>query len=136
MCKTTWMPLLRFEAILMEGISMTKNRLRYKDFIGSVEFSEPDSCFFGEILGINDLVVFEGDSVTSLKESFFEAVDDYIVLCAEVGKQPLKSFKGSFNVRISPELHKEAAMMANEKGLTFNAFVNEAIHDAVHTRAS
>jgi len=39
---------------------MTSNILEYKDFIGSVNYSDEDECFYGKIEGINDLVTFEG----------------------------------------------------------------------------
>jgi len=110
---------------------MTDNMLKYKDFYGSVEYSANDECFFGKILGTSDLVTFEGNSVPALKNAFTEAVEDYIVLCKEAGKEPQKTYKGSFNVRIPPELHREAAVMANSKGLSLNALVEKAINDLV-----
>ena len=111
---------------------MTDNLLKYKDFYGSVEYSSADECFFGKIIGTADLVTFEGKSVDSLKTAFAEAVEDYIVLCEEAGKEPQKSFKGSFNIRISPKLHREAAAIASREGISLNAFVEKAIYDEVH----
>jgi len=112
---------------------MTNNTLSYKDYYGSVEYSAADECFFGKIIGINDLVSFEGGSVSELKKAFAEAVDDYIAMCAEIGKEPQKSYKGSFNVRIPPELHKEAAITATRIGISLNAFVEKAIYDQIHS---
>jgi predicted HicB family RNase H-like nuclease len=112
---------------------MTDNMLKYKDFYGNVEYSAPDECFFGKIIGIADLVTFEGESVNNLKKAFVEAVEDYLVLCKEAGKEPQKSYKGSFNIRISPELHRAAAVIANEKGISLNSFVEKAIYDGVYT---
>ena len=60
--------------------------MQYKKFIGSVNFSGTDECFFGKIEGINDLVTFEGNSVKDLKKAFHESVDDYLALCEEAGK--------------------------------------------------
>lgn len=60
--------------------------------------SADDEVFYGKILGINDLVNFEGASVKQLKKAFKEAVDDYLELCAEIGKTPEKTYKGTFNV--------------------------------------
>jgi len=110
---------------------MADNMLKYKDFFGSVDYSASDECFYGKIIGTSDLVTFEGDSVESLKVAFIEAVEDYLILCEEVGKEPQKSYKGSFNVRVSPELHKDAAMLASRKGISLNAFVEKALSDAV-----
>lgn len=112
---------------------MNDNVLKYKDYIGSVEYSAPDECFFGKIIGVSDLVTFEGESVTSLKKAFAEAVDDYLAMCRETGKEAQKTYKGSFNIRISPELHKEAAVAANMQGITLNALVEKAIYDEIHS---
>jgi len=111
---------------------MNDNMLKYKDFFGSVEYSAADECFFGKIIGTTDLVTFEGKSVGNLKKAFTEAVEDYLVLCKEAGKEPQKSYKGSFNVRISPELHKAAAVIAGKKGISLNTFVEKAIYDEVY----
>jgi len=112
---------------------MAANTLKYKDFFGSVEYSADDDCFCGKIIGTTDLVTFEGDSVESLKAAFVEAVDDYLALCKEAGKEPQKTYKGSFNVRISPDLHKEAVMLASRKGISLNAFVEKTLYEAVNS---
>ncbi len=103
------------------------DKLKYKDFIGSVHFSAEDEVFFGKIEGISDLVTFEGSTVSKLKKSFKEAVEDYIELCQDVGKNIFKSFKGSFNVRVNPKLHSQAFKKALIEGKTLNQFVKEAI---------
>jgi len=111
---------------------MNNNMLKYKDFYGSVEYSDADECFYGKIIGTTDLVTFEGKSVKDLKKAFSEAVDDYIILCKEANKEPQRSYKGSFNIRISPELHRAAAHIANRDGISLNAFVEKAIYDEVY----
>ncbi len=107
------------------------DKLLYKEFIGTVHFSAKDSVFYGKVEGINDLVTFEGDNVQDLKTSFEEAVEDYIALCAELGKEPMKSFKGSFNVRITPKLHSKAFKFASLKGTSLNQLVSEAIEEKI-----
>ena len=112
---------------------MMTNTLKYKDFLGSVEYSDGDNCFFGKIIGTTDLITFEGDSVETLKAAFAEAVEDYLTLCKEVGKEPQKAYKGSFNVRVSPDLHKEAVMLASRRGISLNAFVEKTLYEAVNS---
>ena len=107
------------------------DKLTYKGFIGSVHFEGEDEIFFGKIEGINDLVTFEGESVSTLKNAFAEAVDDYLALCESIGKEPFKSFKGSFNIRITPQLHRKAFQLATLKGMTLNQFVQHAIEKGV-----
>jgi len=115
---------------------MADNVLKYKNFYGSVEFSADDECFFGKLIGTDDLVTFEGESVDTLKKAFAEAVEDYIVLCKKTGKEPQKSYKGSFNIRLPPELHKEAAAIASREGISLNAYVEKAISAQVHSKSS
>jgi predicted HicB family RNase H-like nuclease len=101
--------------------------LTYKGFIGSVHFDAEERVFFGKVEGVGDLVTFEGKDVDQLTGAFHDAVDDYLALCKEAGKEPMKSFKGSFNVRIPPSLHVKAALRAAERHISLNQFVREAI---------
>ena len=55
-----------------------KNELKYKGFIGSVNFSAEDRVFYGKIEGINDLVTFEGTTVDELEEAFKYMVEEHI----------------------------------------------------------
>ena len=103
------------------------DKLKYREFIGSVHFSAEDEVFYGKIEGVNDLVTFEGSTVHKLQRAFKEAVEDYLQLCTEVGKEAFKSFKGTFNVRIRPELHSKAFEQALLEGKTLNQFVQESI---------
>jgi len=104
-----------------------KDVLRYNDFIGSVHFSAEDECFFGKIEGIDDLVTFEGRDVVELKKAFHEAVEDYIGLCRKAGKPLHKSCKGSFNVRMTAELHQKAARKSALLGISLNQLVQRAV---------
>ena len=99
------------------------NTLRYKGFIGSVNFSEEDSVFFGKIEGINGMVNFEGQSV--------QAVDEYLAYCEEEGVQPHKSYSGSLNVRLTPEIHSHIAMLAQRAGISINAFIKQALEKQI-----
>jgi predicted HicB family RNase H-like nuclease len=103
----------------------------YKDYIGSVHFNADDEIFFGKIEGIEDLITFEGNSVLEVKGAFEEAVNDYIELLKESGKKIEKSYKGSFNIRIAPEIHKKAKRLALMKGISLNQFIQKAVEEEV-----
>ncbi len=109
------------------------NTLKYKGFIGSVDFSEEDNIFFGKIEGIDGLVNFEGSSVNELKSSFHEAVEDYIAYCKEEGIVPQKSYSGTLNIRLSPDIHRKIAILANKAGVSVNAFIKQALNREVAT---
>ncbi len=107
------------------------NTLTYKGYIGSVAFSEKDNVFFGKIEGIDGLVNFEGESVRELTEAFHEAVDDYLSYCKEEGIEPHKSYSGSLNVRLTPEMHSRVAALAKKMGISINAFIKSAVEKQV-----
>ena len=109
------------------------NTMEYKGYLGSVEFSEEDALFYGKVLGIRALVSYEGSTAQELIADFHGAVDDYLELCAQQGKAPERAYKGSFNVRISPELHKQAVVAAMAHNMSLNSFVESSIARAVHT---
>jgi len=106
---------------------MKKDYLEYKGFIGTVHFSTEDEMFFGKIEGIPDLISFEGMSVKELKKAFQEAVNSYIELCKEHNKPVVKSLKGTFNIRINPELHRRAYNISSARGISLNQLVQKAI---------
>ncbi len=109
--------------------------LQYKGYFATVHFSGDDEVFYGKILGINDLISFEGATVKELKKSFQEAVNDYLETCKELKKDPDKGYKGSFNVRIPAELHKQAANYSAIKKMSLNDFVRFAIDFTIHKAA-
>ncbi len=108
------------------------NYIHYRDYTGSIEFSEEDEVFHGKVIGIKSLILFEGDSVKTLIEDFHNAVDEYLEFCEKNGRQPEKPFKGSFNIRIKPELHRQAALAASARGISLNSFVEDAIRQTVN----
>ena len=108
------------------------NTMEYKGYVGSVEFSEEDALFYGKVLGIRALISYEGTNATELVADFHGAVDDYLELCAQSGTEPEKAYKGSFNVRISPELHKQAVIAAMSRNMSLNSFVETSIQQALH----
>ena len=105
--------------------------MKYKGYIGSVNFSEKDGVFFGKVEGIDGLVNFEGESVKELTDAFHEAVDDYVEFCRTEGIEPHKSYSGSLNIRISPETHSYVATLAKQSGISINAFIRRALEQRV-----
>lgn len=105
--------------------------LKYKDYFSTIHYSAEDDIFHGKVIGINDLVTFEGRSVAELKKAFKEAIEDYLETCKELKKQPDKTYRGSFNVRIPASMHRQAALIAAQKKLTLNEFMKAAICFAI-----
>lgn len=103
------------------------NILEYKGYLTKIEFNSVDKVLYGKIEGISDLIIFENEDASKIEEEFHRAVDDYLSFCEEVGKEPDKIYKGTFNIRISPQLHKELALRAFRNNESLNQTVENAI---------
>ena len=101
--------------------------LRYRGYEGSVAVSLDDRVLHGRVLFVNDLVSYEGATVPELEASFREAVDAYLELCTDKGTEPDRPFKGAFNVRVSPTLHRGIALRAAREGRSLNEVVKAAL---------
>lgn len=110
------------------------NTMKYRGYLGSVEYSEEDGILYGKVLGIRSVLSYEGESVSELVEDFHGVVDDYLRVCEEDGITPERAYKGSFNVRVDPELHKESAVYAMAHQMTLNSVVESALRQYIATR--
>ncbi len=104
-----------------------KNMMEYKGYFGSVNYNDEDRIFYGKVEYIRSLISYEGHDVESLRNNFCEAVDDYLELAKARNIEPEESFKGSFNIRTSKELHRRAAIAAKQRDINLNKLVNEAM---------
>nr|WP_320132343.1 type II toxin-antitoxin system HicB family antitoxin [uncultured Holophaga sp.] len=112
------------------------NIMTYKNFEGTVEVDMETYVCRGKILFIKDLVTYESDSIRGIESEFHAAVDDYIETCKELGRKPQKPLKGVFNVRVKPEIHKEATLRALKEGVKLNEIVCKSIDLYLHGSSS
>jgi predicted HicB family RNase H-like nuclease len=105
--------------------------MNYRDYLGSVEFDEDERVFHGKLEFIRALVSYEAEDAEGLVQAFHDAVDDYLAHCEERGTAPERPLKGSFNVRVGPDLHRRAVIAAAHAGVSLNAFTTRALEAAV-----
>jgi predicted HicB family RNase H-like nuclease len=106
-------------------------QLEYKGYAGTAEISESDGVFHGKLAHLRDLVTYESNTAKGLAKAFREAVDDYLADCAADGREPDRPFKGQFNVRTRPELHRAYAGLAAARGQSLNEIVTYALESAL-----
>jgi len=94
--------------------------MEYHGYHAIISYDQEDDMFIGEVLGVNDSLNFYGNTTKELRESFHQSIDNYVKLCKEKGKKPEKEYRGTFNVRISPELHKRLSEEADLNNITLN----------------
>lgn len=104
--------------------------MAYKGYSARVEYDDEDGIFMGRIAGIRDRVGFHADTVAELREAFHEAVEDYLETCARVGKAPQKSYSGQMLFRVSPEVHRKAAVAAELAGKSLNQWAEDVLSRA------
>lgn len=102
--------------------------LKYKGYLGTVEYSEEDNCLFGKAIGINkNLISYEGKTVEELKADFQAGIDLYLESCQERGVKPQKPYSGSINIRIPSVLHSQLALKAQMTGRSINAIIKDLL---------
>ena len=112
------------------------NVLSWRGYTASVQYDAEDNILFGKVDGIKSRILFDSTEAATVEDAFRAAVDEYLEDCAEEGIEPEKPYKGTFNVRIEPELHRECAHYAAEHGTTLNGVVRMALMQYVHADGS
>ncbi|MDX2073637.1 MAG: type II toxin-antitoxin system HicB family antitoxin [Alphaproteobacteria bacterium] len=100
--------------------------MEYKGYTAKIEFDADDRAFHGMVLGINDVVHFQGASVKELEKEFRASVDDYLEFCKARREKPDKPYSGKLVFRTSSELHRKIAIAAQLAGKSINQFLEDA----------
>ena len=103
--------------------------MKYKGFIGKVEYDDEFHIFAGSVINTRTVITFQGTTVAQIEEEFRASIDDYLEWCKEDGIEPERPYSGKFNVRVSPETHRRAAIKSKLMGMSLNSFVEKAIDD-------
>jgi predicted HicB family RNase H-like nuclease len=101
--------------------------MKYKGYTGVVEFDEESGSLYGRVIGLRDVITFQGESVAEVTQAFHDSVDDYLEFCAKRGRDPEKPYSGQFVLRIDPKLHRALAHAAEEKGQSLTSLVEETL---------
>lgn len=105
--------------------------MKYKGYIGHVEYDDEAKIFHGDVLGIKDVVTFQGKTVDEIEKSFKESVDDYLAFCKKRGEEPDRPFSGKFNLRIPPNLHAKISFAARINGESLNSYITKMLQKYV-----
>ena len=106
--------------------------MEYKGYVARVEFDDEADLFYGEVINLRDVITFQGESVTELRQEFRESVEDYLAFCAERGEEPEKPYSGKFSVRLDPELHRKISIQARTTNKSLNRWISDTL-EAVTT---
>jgi predicted HicB family RNase H-like nuclease len=110
--------------------------MEYKGYRGTVFYAAEDRVLHGRILGIDDVVNFEGTDVEELETAFHEAVDDYLALCEKLGRHPDREYSGRIPLRIDATLHRRVAIAADSQAKSVNSWIAETLEAATKPNPS
>jgi predicted HicB family RNase H-like nuclease len=105
--------------------------MKYKGYTGLVELEEGSDVLFGRVIGLRDVITFQGESVAEVTQAFHDSVDDYLEFCAERGESPEKPYSGQFVLRLNPQLHRELANLAQARSTSLNALIENILEKNV-----
>lgn len=108
-----------------------KKYFEFNGYLGSLETSIEDKCLYGRIEFINDLVTYQGNTISELEAAFKESVEDYLATCASQSKEPDRPFSGSFNIRIGSDLHRKVAIAAKQADRSLNDFIKQSLEQCM-----
>jgi predicted HicB family RNase H-like nuclease len=108
-----------------------KDMVQYKGYTGVFEYDAEARTLGGEVIGLRDVITFQGDSIAEVERAFRESVDDYLAFCAKRGERPERAFSGRLLVRIPCDLHRRAAAKAAKEKTSLNALIRAALDQAM-----
>lgn len=62
-----------------------KNTITYKGFTARVEYSADDSVFVGRVIGVEDIIAFDGSTVDELKKEMGKMIEFHLEVCKTKG---------------------------------------------------
>jgi predicted HicB family RNase H-like nuclease len=60
----------------------------YQGYSAKIALDDQQGAFHGEIVGITDVVTFQGATADELTRAFHDSVDDYLAFCEQRGEKP------------------------------------------------
>jgi len=106
--------------------------MHYKKYFGRIEYDDKAKIFHGEVIGLKDVITFQGTTVDEIEKSFKDSIDDYLSWCKERGDTPEKPYSGKFNLRIPPKLHAALVAHAELENTSLNIYIRETLQKAIN----
>lgn len=101
--------------------------MKYKGYFGEVTFDDEAKIFHGEVIGLKDVITFQGKTVNEIEKAFKDSINDYLAWCKERGEQPEKTYSGNIRLRMNPDTHAHLALEAARQGISLNTLINEKL---------
>ena len=101
--------------------------MTYKGYYATVSFDDEAEIFHGEVVGLKDVITFQGRSVEELKVALEDSIEDYLDFCDSRGEEPDKPYSGKFVLRVEPALHRRLSVLSAEEGTSLNSWIRSKL---------
>lgn len=108
--------------------------MKHKGYSGLAEVDTDAKVIRGQVMGLLDVVTFEGETVAEAEQAFRDSVDDYLAFCSELGRSPEKPYSGTLNARLGVELHRKLAILAMTDSVSINEKLRQITEGAIKER--
>ncbi|MGE0009393.1 MAG: type II toxin-antitoxin system HicB family antitoxin [Candidatus Babeliales bacterium] len=102
--------------------------MKYKGYIGHVEYDSEAKVFHGEVIGLKDVITFQGTTAEEIEQAFKDSINDYLIWCKERGEEPEKTYSGNIRLRMSPDIHARLALEAARQKISLNDLINQKLY--------
>lgn len=109
---------------------MTQILKPYKGYIGQIDIDVNANLIYGRVIGLRDVISFDGMTVQEANESFHQSVDAYLEFCRENKVNPEKTFSGNLPFRTDPETHRLISAAAQIEGKSLNSWMRDVLAGA------
>ncbi len=106
------------------------NTIMIDDYRAVINYDSEIDMFRGEFIGLSGGADFYATDIKGLHREGATSLKVFMRACKERDIDPIKSFSGRFNVRISPALHEQAAGSAAAEHKSLNQWVSDVLHEA------
>jgi predicted HicB family RNase H-like nuclease len=103
--------------------------MSYRGYKGYFEYDGKADIFHGQVIGIRDVITFQGRSIDDLKVALKDSIDDYLEMCEQEEKSPDKPFSGKFSLRLPPEVHSKVAQAAASSHKSINSWITDVVEN-------
>jgi predicted HicB family RNase H-like nuclease len=101
--------------------------LTYKGYMAELVIDLEARVLHGRVLGLRDVITFQGDTIDEAEQAFHDSIDDYLAFCAARDEEPERPFSGKILFRTTSDQHRRIALAAQRAGLSVNAWMQEAL---------
>jgi len=101
--------------------------ISFDGYIASVSLDLENGLLHGSVINTRDVLTFEAGDIAGLVKAFEETILDYRQWCREEGVEPERPYSGNLRLRLSPDIHRLAAVRSVQEGLSLNSWIVKTV---------